>query len=277
LADIVSEKPTPLARPKPEPSVSRHKFAIAYLILAAIVGAAVGLGVVLATRDDNKATNALPGARWSRWVPSASGTLGAREIARHVSPSYRLANGRQLAAVAAGPMQLRTAQGTVPVSALLISSGIAGRVKERIDVTFPGSGVFYTQCGRLEGCQPSANPTVAEQVLLQREALELALYTFRYLPDADAVIDFLPPRPGVDQNDPRYRRAIYFPREAFAKKLETPLENTVPSVKDGISPNSLSADDVNRVLGILAGHTFHYAYQQAPDSSALLVLTPIEP
>jgi hypothetical protein len=277
LADIVSEKPTPLARPAPEPSVSRHKFAIAYLILAAIVGAAVGLGVVLATRDDNKATNALPGAPWSRWVPTASGTLGAREIARHVSPSYRLANGRQLAGVVAGPMQLRTDRGPVPVSALLISSGIAGRVQERVDVTFPGAGVFYQQCGRLEECQPSASPTVAEQVLLQRQALELALYTFRYLPDADAVVDFLPPRPGVDQNDPRYHRAIYLPREALAKKLQTPLENTIPSVKGGISPNSLSSDDVNTVLGIVAGHTFHYAYQQAPDTSALLVLTPIEP
>ena len=39
MADIVSEQPAPLARPKPEPSVSRHKFAVAYLALAAMIAA----------------------------------------------------------------------------------------------------------------------------------------------------------------------------------------------------------------------------------------------
>jgi hypothetical protein len=278
LADIVSEEQqAALARPESAPSPSRHKFGIAYLVLAAIVGAAVGLLVVLTTGHDDKAGKVLPGSRWSSWAPSATGTLGVRQIARHVSPAYRLSNGRQLAAVTAGPMQVRPAQGPVPVTGLLISSGISGRLQERIDVTFPDAGVFYAQCGRIGGCQPSTRPTVAEQVLLQREALELALYTFRYLPDADTVIDFLPPRPGVDQSDPRYHRAIYLPRTALTKELRTPLRNTLPLVKGGISPDSLSRSDADKVLGILAGHTFHYAYQQAPDSSALLQLTPIEP
>ena len=31
--------------------------------------------------------------------------------------------------------------------------------------------------------------------MLQREALELALYTFRYLPDAEGVVTLLPPPP----------------------------------------------------------------------------------
>lgn len=277
MADVVSEQPAPLAQPKPEPLVSHRKFAIAYLLLAAIVGAAVGLVIVFATGHDDKAGQAVSGSRWSSWAPTEAGTAGVREIARHVSPTYRLGNDRQLAAVAAGPMQVRLVQGPVPVTGILIGSGIAGRLQERIGVTFPNAGVFYTQCGRLENCQPSASPTVAEQVLLQRQALELALYTFRYLPEADAVVDFLPPRPGVDQSDPRYHRAIYLPRTALTDELQMPLKNTIPVVKGGISPSSLSRADADRVLGILAGHTFHYSYQQAPDSSALLQLTPIEP
>jgi hypothetical protein len=163
------------------------------------------------------------------------------------------------------------------VTALLISSGVAGQTQEHVDVTFPGAGVFFTECGRIEGCQPSAKPTLGEQLLLMREALELSLYTFRYLPDADAVIVFLPPRPGVQPDDPRYHRAIYLSRSAVAPELRVPLERTLPPVKGGIAPQSLSRPDANKVLGILAGHTFHYAYQQAPDSSALLQLTPIEP
>jgi hypothetical protein len=277
VADVVSEQPAPLARPNPEPSVGHRKFAIAYLVLAAIVGAAVGLVVVFVTRHDDKAGQPVSGSRWSSWAPTESGTLGVREIARHVSPTYRLSNGRQLASVIAGPMQVRLVQGPVLVSGIVISSGVAGRLQERLGVTFPDAGVFYTQCGRLADCQPSASPNVAEQVLLQRQALELALYTFKYLPQADAVVDFLPPRPGVDQSDPRYHRAIYLPRTALANELQMPLKNTLPAVTGGISPNSLSPADGDRVLGILAGHTFHYSFQQAPDSSALLQLTPIEP
>ena len=37
-------------------------------------------------------------------------------------------------------------------------------------------------------------PTARLQ-LVRREALELALYTFRYLPDADMVVTLLPPPP----------------------------------------------------------------------------------
>jgi ferric-dicitrate binding protein FerR (iron transport regulator) len=78
LADIVSEQPAPLARPQPQPSVSRRKFAIAYLALAAIVGAAVGLVVVFAGRDDGGSTQR---EAFASWTPKTTGTLGVREIA----------------------------------------------------------------------------------------------------------------------------------------------------------------------------------------------------
>ena len=277
MADAVSEQPA-LAPPKAEPLVSRRKFAIAYLVLAAIVGAAVGLVVVLTTgRGDETTGNPTAGRTWSSWSPASTGTLGVREIARHVAPTYRLVNGRQLVGVTAGPMQVRPVQGPVPVTALLISSGIAGRTQERIDVAFPAAGVFFSQCGRIQSCQPSAKPTVGEELLLLRQALELSLYTFRYLPETDAVVVFLPPAPGVDETDPRYHRAVYLSRAAINTQLETPLKATIPSVSGGISSDSFTRKDADHVLGILAGHTFHYAYQQAPDSSAFLTLTPIEP
>lgn len=241
-----------------------------------IVGAAVGLIVVLATRND-AAQTVTSSEKWSAWAPTTTGTRAVRDIARHVSPSYRQANGRQLVGAVAGPMIVRFTEGTKPVSALLISSGISGRVAEHIDVTFPNAGVSYTLCGRLAQCQPSANPTVAEQVLLQREALELALYTFHYLPESDHVVVFLPPRPGVQQTDPRYDRAIYVPREALSDQLRSPLAATMQTPKSGIAPETLSQADGNTVLGILAGHMFHWAYQQSPDNSVLLVLSPIEP
>lgn len=278
MADVVTEQPAPLARREPEPSVSRRRFAAAYLALAAIVGAAVGLAIVFTTdHSDTTAGNPIAGRAWSSWAPASTGTLGVREIARHVAPTYRQTNDRQLVGVTAGPMQIRAEQGPVPVTALLISSGIAGRTRERVDVAFPAAGVFFAQCGRIAECQPSAKPTVGEELLLLRQALELSLYTFRYLPETDAVVVFLPPAPGVDQTDPAYHRAVYLPRAAVSTELEIPLKATIPTVEGGISSNSFSRRDADHVLGIVAGHLFHYAYQQAPDSSVFMTLTPIEP
>ena len=45
--------------------------------------------------------------------------------------------------------------------------------------------------GSIKGGTPSA----ARLQVIHREALELALYTFRYLPDVDMVVTLLPPPP----------------------------------------------------------------------------------
>lgn len=274
MADIVNERPTPLTRPDPVPIVSRKRFGAAYLLLAVIVGAAVGLIVVLATRDDTTHRQATD--TWSTWRPATTGTEGVREIARHVSPTYRLANGHQLVGVVAGPMQIPSTTRAVPVSALLISSGTAGRTAERVDITFPNAGVFFQLCGRAAACQIEGTATVRRGQLLLREVLELALYTFHYLPEADNVVAFLPPAPGVPQSDPRYQRVIYLPREALADQLRSPLDATIPQ-KPSIMPEQLTTRSANAIVGALAGRLYHYDFQQAPDNSVLLELSPIEP
>ena len=275
MADLVSEEPTPLARPEPQPTVSRHRFGLAYLVLAAIVGTAVGLLVVLATRDNGHASTP-NGPTWATWQPQTTGTLGVREIARHIAPRYHLANGDQLVSVAAGPMIYPTVQGPLPVTALVISSGRSGVRQERVGVAFPRAGVFYQMCGSQARCQIEGNATTARGMLLLREVVELALYTFHDLPEADTVVAFLPPAPGVQPSDPRYQRAIYLPREALASELGAPLARTLPGRTSGFTPASLTERDRNTVLGLLAGHLYHFDFQPASDTSALLQLTPLE-
>jgi len=48
------------------------------------------------------------------------------------------------------------------------------------------------------------------------------------------------------------------------------------SKKSSFTPTSLSQADRNNVLSLLAGRLFHFDFQQAQDSSALLQLAPIE-
>jgi hypothetical protein len=274
LADIVSEQPAPLARPQPEPSVSRRRFAVAYLALAAIVGAAIGLVVVFA-RDDGGGTSTR-GASWSAWKPADTGTLGVREIARHVAPSYRLKNGNLLTSVVAGPMVVPSTQGAIPVTAILVRSGSAGVREQRIDVAFPEAGVFYQLCGLGSSCAIPGTSTVARGQLVRRQAVELGLYTFHYLPQADYVLAFIPPPSGVAQSNPNYQRALFMPRAEFAAELAKPLNATIKPVDRAVVPGSLPRGQGTLVDGLTAGRIFHYDFQQGVAQSALIVLSPIE-
>ena len=271
MADIVSEQPTPLARPQPEPSVSRRRFAVAYLVLAAIVGVAVGLVIVFATRDGgHRQTRA-----WSSWMPHATGTLGVREIARHVSARYHLENGALFTSVVAGPMQIESSQGPIPVSAILVRSGSAGVAQERIDIAFPESGVFYQLVGAGANRAIPGQATLARGQLVRREALELALYTFHYLPQADYVLAFMPPPAGVSPQSPLFSRAVFLPRSALAPELQTTLKSALPPGEVNMTPGSLTAAQANEIETLTAGRVFHYDFQQAADQSVLVVLSPV--
>ena len=272
MADIVSEQPTPLARPKPEPSVSRRRFAVAYLVLAAIVGVAVGLVVVFATRDGGGHTQK---QAWSAWAPHTTGTLGVREIARHVSGRYHLANGALLTSVVAGPMQIESSQGPIPVSAILVRSGRAGVTQERIDIAFPESGVFYQLVGAGANRSIPGRATLARGQLVRREALELALYTFHYLPQADYVLAFMPPPAGVSADSPLFNRAVLLPRAALGPELRTTLRQALPPGEVTITPSSLTPAEANRIETLTAGRVFHYDFQQAADQSVLVILSPV--
>jgi hypothetical protein len=271
LADIVSEQPAPLARPKPEPSVSRRRFGIAYLALAAIVGAAVGLVVVLATRDDHHQGT----QTWSAWAPPTSGTLGVREIARHVSTQYYLENGALFTSVIAGPMQIESSQGPIPVSAILVRSGRTGVAQERVNIDFPAAGVFYQLVGAGANKSIPGQATLSRGQLVRREALELALYTFHYLPQADYVLAFIPPPAGVSPQSPLFNRAVFLPRTALARELSVPLKAGLPPGEVKMTPSTLTARQANGIEAMTAGRVFHYDFQQAADQSVLVVLSPV--
>src|SRR5439155_4525780 len=102
----------PLARPRPEPNVPRHRFGIAYLILAALLGTAGGLLVVLAA-DGGKNS----GPAWSAWKPKDSGVGKLNEISKFVESEYALQNGRRLVLVLSTPPEVQSQGQPVPLRA----------------------------------------------------------------------------------------------------------------------------------------------------------------
>jgi hypothetical protein len=273
VANVVSEQPAPLAQSKTEPSVSRRKFAVAYLALAAIVGAAVGLVVVFAG-DDNGGSSTQQQA-FSSWAPKTTGTLGVREIARHVSSQYHLENGALFTSVVAGPMQIESSGGPIPVSAVLVRSGRAALSEERIDIAFPQAGVFYQLAGAAQNRSIPGQATLARGQLVRREALELALFTFRSMPQADYVVAFMPPPAGVPQTSPLFNRAVFLPRTALTREARAPLASTLPPGETRMTPTRLTPRQAIGIEELTAGRVFHWDFQQAPDQSAWLVLSPV--
>jgi hypothetical protein len=231
--------------------------ALAFLALAALA-AAVSLATGGRGADDGDA------ASWSTFKPSSDGLdSGAREIAAHVGRQYRLPSGQQIVAVTGGPLEL---QG-MPMRIAVRESPADGG-----DITvLEGRGVLYRMCGLGPKCAiASGKPSPERALLLQREALELALYSFHDLEDVENVVVFMPPPKG---RDPEV--ALHFRRGDVAGQLTRPLRSTLP----GPAPTPATIDrspDTPFVQQLTLGNIFRFSLTQGnQDASVFLVLDPL--
>ncbi len=263
MADSLSERtpaPETLVVPKrkgPLPlRAYEGRFNVAYIALALIVSAAVVAFAVVLKRPGSASS-----VRWSSWKPTDSGLNGARQIAEHVAPRYRLAGNQQVAAVVVAPLQAQN----YPISYVAVRNG--GSTQD--DQLIPAAKtVPYTLCGLGSSCAiltGAASPARAR--LVKREAIELALYTFRYIDSADAVLAYLPPPKGQQLN-----ATILFRRDDFHDALAQPLRATLPA-KQPLTTASISGE-AGTIAAITNDRTFRWNFQQLPDASAIVVLTP---
>lgn len=228
-------EPTPLnpepaeKSPPPGPSQFRNRFGF---LLGALGGVfiAVALVAVIVVADSGRDSGADEGlaANWSRWQPSDT-TLegGAQQIAEHVGAEYKHPDGKQLVGITAGAlpddatMQVRT--GTV--------------------TDIDGPRLLYTMNGFGENRSiKGGTPSETRLKVIHREALEIALYTFRYLPDAESVTVLLPPPPptaeqqqaaalasvtGTTGSTQQPLTALFYRPGDLRQQLQMPLGNTL--------------------------------------------------
>src|SRR5262249_5442517 len=135
--------------------------------------------------------------KWSDWQPTDSGTLGAREIADHLAPLYRISRVDQLdvvtvvnlanATAAAASTQTGTSTGGLQVAVQFDPSKAQVSLLSGNTIAFNLCGVGSSNCAIGVG-----QPTNERLLLLRREALELALYTFKYIGGVQNVVAILP-------------------------------------------------------------------------------------
>jgi hypothetical protein len=210
------------------------KFAALTTTLVVIALSAIGVAVVLVSKSNDRTV----GPKWSTWSPRDDGVAGASEIANHLAPLYRISGTDQLAVVTVMKVDNSNlaSSGTGTTS---VPNGL--QVAVRTDPSssnlslLSGSTIAYNICGiGSSNCTIGVGtPSANRLLLLRREALELALYSFKYLHGVQNVVALLPPGHPVTTS----RLTPNPPPASSNAKATTPTVNAaVLFVKDELKP-----------------------------------------
>lgn len=265
----------PVVAPREVRRTYRRRFAAVYLALALVAGAGIGAFIVLVTNPD-----ARPAPAWSAWEPTGSNDARTKQIADRVSHAYKLPSGSQLAvAIASPPKVAGGAEGDIGVAAIAIRPDTSRGLAEEDDVELVtdarDSSVQYVLCGLGESCSiPEGSPSEARHALLRRQALELSLYTFKYVDGIDSVTVFLPPRPATPEDTQApLPTAVFLERSDVGPELSRPLVRTLPGQVPGLG--AMKPAELATVNRITRARLYTPEYTQAQDGSAILVLSPV--
>jgi hypothetical protein len=240
------------------PSQFRNRFGFLIGALAGVV-VAVGAAVAFVLLEGDTASREGFAPHWSAWQPPQSDTLtGAQEIADHVAPEYKLDNGSQLSMVHALPMA------TVPI--------VVRPSHGRIVTIVPQHGVVFAINGLGTDGALTGTPSPERLRLLRREALELALYTLRYIKDVDTVMAVLPtipkgaPTKGGPTTEAQQQAVFYRPGD-LKQQLQVPLRLTM-TPKTPL-PHTIGGQDGRTVDALTLSNVFKLS---APQGQSYLVL-----
>lgn len=224
------------------PHAARFQFVYGVLIGVAI--AALAAAVIAFSGGDKSQTVAL--STWSSWQPTRGAGDPIQQIVDHVAPEYRLASGKQAVAVTGGPSQIEGIPLVVAVRSDPAHNGDVSILDNK-------KVVLYRMCGLGKDCTiKEGKPSKERGLLMRREALELALYTFNYVADIDAVTVLMPPAA-----DPKTKKlshvALLFRPQDVQPSLQNPLVDTLPgptpSVKTLMRSRNLPViDSITRPL-----------------------------
>ncbi len=283
------------------PHAGRFRSVTALLVALGIGAIVVAVSVAVGGRQSAPAA-----AKWSEWKPPDSGTLGARDIADFVAPFYRIDSVHQLSVVtvvnlesaaAAAAAQQAAANGTTANST---TSGLQVAVRPSPTSSqvslLNGNTIAYNLCGiGGKNCAIGVGqPSSDRLLLLRREALELALYTFRYIGGTQNVVAILPPghaeptkTPTVSKKPPKATSAqapakpvdiaVLFVRQELSPLLKHPLADILPEQTPPSVAQMPHAPEAGLVDQLTARSLFTESLQQAQDGSDLIVLNPFPP
>ncbi|HEY7019220.1 MAG TPA: hypothetical protein VH297_12190 [Gaiellaceae bacterium] len=223
---------------------NRARFAIAYLMLGAAVGAGLGALIVLLQRPAPG-----PPPPWSVWRPGATSVLDREvQIANHVGAAYKLPSGDQLTYVrVGGPANGKS------LRAIVIPTTPKPQTLGDFQTYDWSKSVVYVLCGTGSNCKiGEGDPTKARGTVIRREALELALYTMRYN-EIDNVLVFVPPGP----KQKKLSSGLFFKRNDLESHLSKPLRTTLPQGQAPL-PGKIASGEQQTVDQLTGSNLYTY-------------------
>ena len=211
-------------------------------------------------------------AAWSSWAPTGSKLARVRQIADRIPKAYTQTNGEQLTVSQASQLAVPTEEGDVPVTSIFVRPDTSRGLAEESDIdAYSGADVVsFGLCGL--GTSPqcaitAGTPSSERFTLLRRQALELSLYTFKYVDDVDSVLVFMPPTPKGESNG-----TVFLRRDDVADELRRPLAQLLPSRRPRVG--GLGEIELGNILRLTQPRTYAFQFQAASDGRPILVLTP---
>lgn len=257
------------------PHASRFRVVLAGLAGIGVIAVAIAIVVVARNSDGTASAN---GKAWSSWAPDSSGSTGVSEIAQRIALFYRFSASQQLDVISPISVSQQTAAGTTTGSGLLFAVNTNNSGKKQSLALLNGKTVAYNLCGLgAKGCELAGTPSVNRMLLLRREALELALYTFKYISGSQDVVVVLPPSHATTTTGPQTKVtvAVAFLRSALAPWLQAPLARTLQQYPPGMSqlnPWSKSTEAA-LVSEITASDLFSTQVESLQEGGRVVVLT----
>jgi hypothetical protein len=253
----------PIARPRPVLTGQKdysHRFRIAYVALAVLFWGVVAGGTLLLVHGSGD-----KGPPWSTWKPTATGLDGATQIAAHVGAGYRDDDGKQLVSVRAHKPEVFAGSQNLPIAAVALQTANNNTI-----LPADGSLVYELFGSGNGGSISTGQPSVERLRLLRREALELALYTFKYVKGVDSVITLLPP----PAKEPNTNWTVFFRKNDMKHQLDRSLKATLPS-DARLTPSTITPLESNTIDQLTRSRWFNFSYVQARDGNVVLLLKPI--
>jgi hypothetical protein len=267
--------PPPGSAAAPEPLVVQHdapgsgrsyerRFIAVYAALGVVLVAAGAAFVVILAKPAPKA-----GATWSSWAPEpGTATQMSTQIAKHVAHRYRMsAKGGQLVAIV--PSKPAVTSGTTNIAIKAIAIRKAPNTNTGIEVLPSTKTEMFNFCGLGDRCSiTGGKATSTRGRLVRREALEVALYTFKFVPGVDSIIAFMPPPPGESSTS-----VLFLRKQNYKDALDRPLAQTLKLAAPPL-PTEVDTTEGTTIDELTLPSLFSYELTALQTGGAALVLDP---
>jgi hypothetical protein len=259
MADVVEKRREESTSPslvRPRSAYSKRFVLANLLVVAGFLGVLVLFGFLVSENSSKQA--------WSDYKPRGSDPFEkAQNMVNHVAPKYRY-GGAPIAVVQAQPLLYQDAV----VDGIAFTRPPLRQVGGRLaDFEPSGSTIAYVFCGQAQKCTLPQSGADQIGLLLQRESLELALYTFKYWPDVRSIVTLLP----ANQQG---SAAVFLRRRHIRRFLDKPLTATLPNHSE-LTAESLTETERSTIDRVVVSNTFASRFEQTPNGRTVLLLSAV--